>query len=113
VRFEDLKVYRRAAVLSDALRSAVAQWDSFDLWTVGVHLVRAADSIGANIAEGRGRRTDADRLRMLFIARGSQYELEHWLLRARQRGLAVPDGALDEARQIGRMLNGLAARWRP
>jgi len=56
--FEGLAVYREAAALSDDIDSAVSEWESFARWTVGVQIVRAADSIGANIAEGYGRRTD-------------------------------------------------------
>jgi four helix bundle protein len=113
VDFQRIDVYVRSATLADALRGAVSHWDSFDLWSVGIQLVRAADSVGANIAEASGRRSSADRVRLLFIARGSAFELEHWLIRAEQRELTAPPGALEEARQLGRMLNGLAARWRP
>ena len=60
--FEELLAYRRSVVLADELRIAVATWGSFDMWTVGIQLVRAADSIGANIAEAYGRRTRAGRL---------------------------------------------------
>jgi four helix bundle protein len=111
--FEDLLAYRKAAALADEVRSGVAGWPSFDLWTVGVQLVRAADSVGANIAEAYGRRTDADRRRFLFIARGSTCELEHWLLRASARGLPCPKNAMARARENGRLLNGLAKSWSP
>jgi four helix bundle protein len=111
--FEELLAYRHAAAFADDVRAAVATWASFDLWNVGVQLVRAADSVGANIAEAYGRRTDADRRRFLFIARGSTCELEHWLLRAEARHLACPANAMARARQNGRLLNGLAKSWSP
>jgi four helix bundle protein len=111
--FEELVAYRRSATLADELRAVVGQWPSLDLWTVGIQLVRAADSVGANIAEAYGRRTDADRTRLLFIARGSTCELEHWLMRAEARGLPCPSAATERAREVGRMLNGLASSWRP
>jgi four helix bundle protein len=111
--FEDLLAYRRATALADDLRAAAAAWPSFDLWTVGVQLVRAADSVGANIAEAYGRRTDADRRRFLFIARGSTCELEHWLMRTAARDLPLPSNAMSKARENGRLLNGLAKSWSP
>jgi four helix bundle protein len=111
--FERLVVYQRAVALSDELRAAVAPWSPFDLWTVGIQLVRAADSVGANIAEAYGRWNYPDRRRLLFIARGSTCELEHWLMRARARKLPCPNDALEEARENGRLLNGLAKSWRP
>jgi four helix bundle protein len=105
--FEDLEVYRRAVALADEFRAAVKTWDSLDAWTSGVQSIRAADSIGANIAEATGRITNPDRLRFLFIARGSVNELEHWLARAQARALPRPMDGAQRAREIGRMLNGL------
>jgi four helix bundle protein len=74
-------------------------------------MLRAADSVGANIAEAHGRDTYPDRRRQLYIARGSAFELEHWLTTAEARGLPVPEGASGEAARLSRMLNGLARRW--
>jgi four helix bundle protein len=107
--FEDLLVYRRVAALADELRATVRTWDSIDTWTAGVQAIRAADSIGANIAEATGRVTNPDRLRLLFIARGSVNELEHWLARAEARHLPSPAESRARAQEIGRMLNGLIA----
>lgn len=55
--------------------------------TVGKQLVKAADSIGANIAEGTGRGTFVDNRRFVRIARGSLNETQHWLRRAYKRRL--------------------------
>jgi four helix bundle protein len=70
-------------------------------------MVRAADSVGANLAEGSGRSGFADHRRFLLIARSSACELEHWLERAAARNLATPDHAVKEAGEVARMLNGL------
>jgi four helix bundle protein len=53
--------------------------------TVGKQMVRAGDSIGANIAEGSGRGSFQDNRRFIRIARGSLYETMHWLRRANNR----------------------------
>jgi four helix bundle protein len=105
--FEDLAVYRRSVEFADALHRVVWRWSSFDRWTVGVQLVRAADSIGANLAEGAGRRTNADQRRFLIVARGSAFELQRWLARAGTRGFALPTDAVTTGNELGRMLNGL------
>jgi four helix bundle protein len=105
--FEKLAVYRRAVALSDEIAAEVFRWPSFHRWTVGVQLVRAADSIGANIAEANGRAGDPDQRRLLVIARGSTYETQHWLERAQCRGLECPREACERADEVGRMLNGL------
>lgn len=55
--------------------------------TVGNQIVRSADSIGANIAEGAGRGSFQDNKRFVKIARGSLNETQHWLRRAYQRKL--------------------------
>jgi four helix bundle protein len=105
--FAQLVVYRRSAALADEMREAVRRWDSLDVWTSGVQGIRAPDSIGANIAEAMGRLSNPDQLRLLYIARGSANELEHWFARAEERGLPYPADGSARAREIGRMLNGL------
>jgi four helix bundle protein len=105
--FEQLAVYQRAVALADEIAADVLRWPSFHRWTVGVQLVRAADSIGANIAEANGRAANPDQRRLLIIARGSMYETQHWLARAHSRGLECPPDARERAAEVGRMLNGL------
>jgi four helix bundle protein len=109
--FRALAVYRASVALADELHAAVVFWRSFEAWTAGLQLVRAADSVGANIAEAYGRRTDADRRRLLIVARGSVCELQHWLDRAVERRLPCPAGAVEQANEVGRMLNGLSRSW--
>jgi four helix bundle protein len=105
--FEELLVYQRAATLSDEIRAFVRQWEPLDAWNAGTQLLRAADSVAANIAEATGRWTLRDQARLLIIARGSLTEAEHWLARAAARGLPLPEDARPRMREIGRMLNGM------
>jgi four helix bundle protein len=77
-QFEDLQVYRLAEQLADAIWSIVDGWSYFAKNTVGRQLVRAADSIGANIAEGVGRGAFQDNRRFVKIGRGSLNETKHW-----------------------------------
>jgi len=53
--FENLQVYQLGEKLADEIWRVVRKWDYFARDTVGKQMVRAADSIGANIAEGTGR----------------------------------------------------------
>jgi four helix bundle protein len=85
--FEQLDVYRLAERLCDAIWDSVNDWNAFSRDTLGKQIVRAADSIGANIAEGSGRGTAKDNCRFIQIARGSLYETVHFLRRAYRRGL--------------------------
>ena len=85
--FENLRIYQLSENLADQIWNAVARWDDFAKDTVGKQLVRAADSIGANISEGSGRGSNQDYRRFLRISRGSLYETLHWLRRAYLRKL--------------------------
>jgi four helix bundle protein len=85
--FENLQVYKLSEKLADEVWSIVSRWDSFAKDTVGRQMVKAADSIGANIAEGSGRGSYQDNRRFIRIARGSLYETRHWVRRAYKRKL--------------------------
>ena len=94
------------------MHMSVRHWTDYDRTTVGMQLVRAADSIHANIAEAAGRWTKTDRRNFLRIARGSLYETESWIARAHARGLLATDYE-DQLAEIARTLNGLIKRPTP
>jgi len=85
--FENLRVYQLAERLADDVWEIVADWKTLARDTVGKQIVRSADGIGANIAEGTGRGTVLDNRRFVRMARGSLYETKHWLRRAYHRNL--------------------------
>ena len=85
--FEYLRVYQLAEEITDLVWEVVLKWGSFPKSTIGKQLVNSADSIGANIAEGTGRSSFADNRRFAKIARGSLFEVKHWLRRAYKRKL--------------------------
>ena len=85
--FVHLHIYKLSEQLADEIWKIVDRWGFFAKNTVGIQIVKAADSIGANIAEGSGRGTDPELRRFLRVARGSLYETQHWLRRAYRRKL--------------------------
>ncbi|WYL92864.1 MAG: four helix bundle protein [Gloeotrichia echinulata IR180] len=85
--FQELRVYKLAEKLADEIWKIVERWDIFAKNTMGIQIVRSADSIGANIAEGVGRGSYQDNRRFIKIARGSLNETQHWLRRAYIRKL--------------------------
>ncbi len=89
--FENLQVYKMSEFLADNIWNIVTNWDKFARDTIGGQLVRSCDSIGANIAEGTGRKTYADNKRFVYMARGSLNETKHWPRRAYVRGLLSPE----------------------
>ena len=81
--FENLRVYQLAENLADETWELAARWNSFARDAIGKQIVRAADRVGANIAEGEGRGSYADNRRFVRMARGSlnetrqQYDTHH------------------------------------
>src|SRR6266404_3637639 len=84
---EKLQIYRLAEKLADEIWKVVVNWDYFEKSTPGSRIVRSADSIGANTAEGTGRGSFKDNRRLIRNARGSLNETRHWSRRAHSRNL--------------------------
>ena len=107
--FRQLLVWRKAHDLSlriDRLARTLKRKKP----ALAKQIERAADSVSANIAEGRGRETDADFAHFVSIAIGSVTEVDHHLQRAFDGEMIPQDEYADlTARciQIRRMLIGL------
>jgi four helix bundle protein len=81
-----------------------------EAWPLRDQLLRAAISIPSNIAEGKGRSSDADFRRFLFHSLGSCNELEYDLLLARDLTFlpaATHSDLAEQVEEIRRMLTGL------
>ena len=89
--FENLRVYQLSEILADEIWDIVLGWDNFAKDTVGKQIVRSADSIGANVAEGEGRGSFQDNRRFVRISRGSLQETQHWLRRVFKRNLLTKE----------------------
>jgi four helix bundle protein len=109
---ERLEVFRRYVAVADWAWRRVHQWSLLAQDTIGKQLIRACDSVGANLVEGDGRSTDPDALRFFYTVRASAREARYWLERARERGLLSADEAAAQiAELIGatQLLNRLIA----
>jgi four helix bundle protein len=84
---EDLEVYQLAESFSDEIWFMVHEWDYFAKDTVGKQIVRSADSIGANIAEGYGRYHYKENRNFCYFSRGSIIETKGWLNKSKTRKL--------------------------
>src|SRR5687768_8874988 len=80
--FRELKVWQKAhELVLDVYRISV-DFPSEERFGLTAQLRRSATSIASNIAEGRGRGTDADFARFIQMATGSSREVEYQLLLA-------------------------------
>ncbi|MFY9845295.1 MAG: four helix bundle protein [Terriglobales bacterium] len=107
--FKDPRVWSKA-------HSMNKEFPREELFGITSQMRRAASSIGANIAEGAGRRSDGELTRFLHIARGSAAELEYQLLLARDLDLlssARFDLLNAQVDEIQRMLTSLIQQVQP
>ncbi len=114
--FKELKVWTKAHEMTMGVYGATRCFPKEELYGLTSQLRRSAASIGANIAEGCGRRSDGEFTRFLQIARGSASELEYHLLLARDLRLIQEDGfrTLDkQVTEVQRMLTALVQRVQP
>ena len=106
MRLVDLEVYKLAEKLSDKV------WKDYDLWpekvrrTVGYQIIRSSDSIAANISEGYGRYTPADRKLFYRYARGSFEETKTWLRKLMRRKIV----SLEDIKEYESIINELGPK---
>jgi four helix bundle protein len=82
----DLQVWSKAYSLSLELYRLSRSFPKEEIYGLTSQLRRAAVSIGANLAEGCGRRTNPEMARFVRIALGSASELDHHLLLCKDLG---------------------------
>ena len=78
LKLEDLEVYQISRELSKMSWEIFKRLDSEQRYIFGKQFITAADSIGANIAEGYGRFHYLDKVKFYYNARASLYEVRHW-----------------------------------
>ena len=91
MRLEDLQVYQLAMDIGERVWEIVVRWDFFAKDTVGKQLVKATDSMAANLSEGFGRFYYKENKQFCYYSRGSQHEAVTWLRKAQRRGLIDPE----------------------
>ncbi len=111
--FKKLLVWQKAHELSLDTHHAAARIRGALHLSLRSQIVRAADSIPANIVEGRGTQTDREFAKYIRSAVSSSDELEYHLLSARDRGVlsrALHDSLLERVVEVRKMLYGLLDR---
>ena len=111
--FKNLKVRAKSHQLTLAVYQRTRGFPREEIYGLTSQMRRASASVGANIAEGCGRRSDPEMKRFLQIARGSASELEYHLLLARDLGFLTSaefEDLEEKALEIQRMLASLVQR---
>ena len=105
-RFEDLEIYKAALTIAKEVYELSKAFPKDETFGMRDQIRRAVASIGANIAEGFGRYHFKDKLLFMYNARGSLYEVKHFLYLAVEVGYLNKESILD----LNRRLDDLAVR---
>lgn len=87
MKLEEFKVYQLSMEIADKIWIIVDGWDYFSRDTIGKQLVRSVDSVSANLSEGYGRYHFRENINFSYYSRGSLFETQTWLTKARNRNL--------------------------
>jgi four helix bundle protein len=87
VKLEDLQVYQLSIEIAERIWKIVMEWDYLAKDTVGKQLIKAADSVAANLSEGFGRYFYKENKQSCYYSRGSLFETKTWLKKAQLRNL--------------------------
>ena len=87
MKLEELQVYQLSMELAEKIWNVIDSWNYFARSTLGKQLIRAADSIAANLSEGFGRYYYKENKQFCFYSRGSLFEVKTWLSKAHNRNL--------------------------
>jgi four helix bundle protein len=105
---KDLIVWRKSISLASKVYAATRLLPSEERFGLNQQLRRAAVSIASNIAEGSARKSRAEFIQFLHVARGSLSEIETQVMIAvEQRFISEEESPLAEIAEVGRLLNGL------
>lgn len=87
MQFNKHNSYKISYQLSNLIWKIVKNWDYLDQSTLGKQLIRSADSISSNIAEGWNRYYKKDKIRFYSIAKSSFFETLDHINKGIKRGL--------------------------
>jgi len=108
--YKELKVWKKSYELCLEVYRITAKFPKEERYGLTSQIRRSVVSIPSNIAEGYGRKTTSDYVRMLYISYGSVCELEPQILLAGDLDLIENDelGTIKEdIAEIERMLKAL------
>ena len=114
--YRDLRVWQSSIDLVVRVYALTQNFPKQEIYGLVSQMRRAAVSVPSNIAEGKGRLTDRDRVHFFSQSRGSLLELETQILIARRLSYISPaesESLTHATGEVGRMLNALLSSMRP
>jgi four helix bundle protein len=108
--FKKLAVWQKAHAFSGRVHHAAQKMRGWENATLRSQLARAAESIPANIVEGRAAASEVEFARFLGFSIRSAAEVEHHLMTARERGIMTQSDFValrNQLFEVRRMLYGL------
>jgi len=106
MELEELQVYQLSMGIAERIWEIVFKWNYFEKDTIGKQLVKAADSIAANLSEGFGRFYYKESKQFSYYSRGSLYETKTWLTKANNRHLID----IDEFEKFQKEIKNIAVK---
>ncbi len=108
--YQDLEVWKKSIELAESVYQISTRFPPEERFGVTSQVRRTAVSVAANIAEGAERHGTGEFLQFLGIASGSLAELETILILVHRLQMVTSEQAarlLEQAAEVGRLLNGL------
>ena len=107
---KELKVWQKSYQLCLEVYRITAGFPKDEKFGLTSQIRRSVVSVPSNIAEGYGRQTTADYIKFLYIAYGSNYELETQILLSGDLDYIDRDmveAVIDKINEVERMLKAL------
>ena len=106
--FRDLRVWQKAHGFVLAVYRYSESFPEREKYGLAHQLRRAAVSIPANIAEGFGKRSPAEKARFLNIAEGSVEECRYYLILCQDLGYSQSELLMSTLEETSKLLNAYA-----
>jgi four helix bundle protein len=103
--FRDLRVWQKAHEFVLAVYGYSESFPERERYGLAHQLRRAAVSIPANIAEGFGKRSPADKARFLNMAEGSVEECRYYLILSQDLGYGQTELLTSTLEETSKLLN--------
>jgi four helix bundle protein len=114
--FRELVVWQKSMHLATIVYRLTQGFPREEIYGLSSQMRRCAVSIPSNIAEGSGRSSLSDYRKFLWIARGSNFELQTQLEIARSLGMGSAELSVEVetiAQEVGKMIYAMLSKLRP